>query len=144
MVSESSQAKAGPRRKLRLGMVGGGQGAFIGGVHRFAARLDGRYELVAGAFSSTAEKSKASGCELGLAAERCYGDFEEMAKREKRLKDGIDVVAIVTPNHVHFAGRQGVPRPRHPRHLRQAADDLARGCQEAGGPGREVGLRCSR
>ena len=102
MVSESSQAKAGPRRKLRLGMVGGGQGAFIGGVHRFAARLDGRYELVAGAFSSTAEKSKASGLELGLAAERCYGDFDEMAKREKRLKDGIDVVAIVTPNHVHF------------------------------------------
>ena len=82
MVSESSQAKAGPRRKLRLGMVGGGQGAFIGGVHRFAARLDGRYELVAGAFSSTAEKSKASGLELGLPAERCYGDFEEMAKRE--------------------------------------------------------------
>ena len=103
MVSESSQAKAGPRRKLRLGMVGGGQGAFIGGVHRFAARLDGRYELVAGAFSSTAEKSKASGLELGLPAERCYGDFEEMAKREKRLKDGIDVVAIVTPNHLHFA-----------------------------------------
>ncbi len=103
MVSESSQAKTGPRRKLRLGMVGGGQGAFIGGVHRFAARLDGRYELVAGAFSSTAEKSKASGLELGLPAERCYGDFEEMAKREKRLKDGIDVVAIVTPNHLHFA-----------------------------------------
>ncbi|MFZ1428369.1 MAG: Gfo/Idh/MocA family oxidoreductase [Geminicoccaceae bacterium] len=102
-MSESSQAKAGPRRKLRLGMVGGGQGAFIGGVHRFAARLDGRYELVAGAFSSTAEKSKASGLELGLPAERCYGDFEEMAKREKRLKDGIDVVAIVTPNHLHFA-----------------------------------------
>ena len=103
MVSESSQAKSGPRRKLRLGMVGGGQGAFIGGVHRIAARLDGRYELVAGAFSSTAEKSKASGAELGLAAERCYGDFDEMAKREKRRKDGIDVVAVVTPNHVHFA-----------------------------------------
>ena len=103
VVSESSQAKAGPRRKLRLGMVGGGQGAFIGGVHRIAARLDGRYELVAGAFSSTAEKSKASGRSWASAAERCYGDFEEMAKREKRRKDGIDVVAIVTPNHVHFA-----------------------------------------
>ncbi len=103
MVSESSQAKSGPRRKLRLGMVGGGQGAFIGGVHRIAARLDGRYELVAGAFSSTAEKSNASGAELGLAAERCYADFDEMAKREKRRKDGIDVVAVVTPNHVHFA-----------------------------------------
>ena len=89
MVSESAQAKSGPRRKLRLGMVGGGQGAFIGGVHRFAARMDGRYELVAGAFSATSEKSKSSGAELGLAAERCYGDFDEMAKREARLKDGV-------------------------------------------------------
>ena len=103
VVSESSQAKAGPRRRLRLGMVGGGQGAFIGGVHRIAARLDGRYELVAGAFSSTAEKSKASGEELGIDPTRCYGDFAEMAKREARRKDGIDVVAIVTPNNVHFA-----------------------------------------
>ena len=103
MVSESSQAKAGPRRRLRLGMVGGGQGAFIGGVHRIAARLDGRYELVAGALSSTPEKAKASGAELGLDPARCYGDFAEMAKREARRKDGIDAVAIVTPNHVHFA-----------------------------------------
>ena len=103
MVSESKQAKAGPRRKLRLGMVGGGQGAFIGGVHRIAARLDGRYELVAGAFSSTAEKSKASGDELGIDPARCYGDFAEMAKREARRKDGVDAVAIVTPNNVHFA-----------------------------------------
>ena len=102
VVSESSQAKAGPRRRLRLGMVGGGQGAFIGGVHRIAARLDGRYELVAGALSSTAEKSKASGVELGIDPARCYGDFAEMAKREARRKDGIDVVAIVTPNNVHF------------------------------------------
>jgi predicted dehydrogenase len=105
MVSESSQAKAGTRRKLRLGMVGGGQGAFIGAVHRMAARLDDRYELVAGAFSSTPEKSKASGAELGLDPSRCYGGFEEMAEREKARGggDGIDVVSIVTPNHVHFA-----------------------------------------
>ncbi|HEX6013043.1 MAG TPA: Gfo/Idh/MocA family oxidoreductase [Geminicoccaceae bacterium] len=104
MVSESSQAKTGARRKLRLGMVGGGQGAFIGAVHRMAARLDGRYELVAGAFSSTPEKSKASGAELGLEPSRCYGGFEEMAEREKgRGGDSIDVVSIVTPNHVHFA-----------------------------------------
>lgn len=103
MVGESTQAKAGPRRKLRLGMVGGGQGAFIGGVHRIAARLDGRYELVAGALASTPEKAKASGEELGLDPARCYGDFAEMAKREARRKDGIDAVAIVTPNHVHFA-----------------------------------------
>jgi predicted dehydrogenase len=105
MVGESSQAKAGTRRKLRLGMVGGGQGAFIGAVHRMAARLDDRYELVAGAFSSTPERSKASGAELGLEPSRCYGGFEEMAEREKARGngDGVDVVSIVTPNHVHFA-----------------------------------------
>ena len=102
MVGESTQATSGPRRKLRLGMVGGGQGAFIGAVHRIAARLDGRYELVAGALAATPEKSKASGAELGLDPVRCYGDFTEMAKREARRKDGIDAVAIVTPNHVHF------------------------------------------
>lgn len=102
MVSGSNSTEGGLRRRLRLGMVGGGAGAFIGAVHRMAARLDDRYELVAGALSSTAERSKASGAELGLAPERCYGDFVEMARREKRLKDGIDVVAVVTPNHVHY------------------------------------------
>ncbi|WP_222182101.1 Gfo/Idh/MocA family protein [Geminicoccus harenae] len=100
MVGESSQAKAG-RRRLRLGMVGGGQGAFIGAVHRLAARMDDRYELMAGAFSSTPEKSKASGAELGLPEARCYGSYAEMAQREARLKESVDVVAIVTPNHVH-------------------------------------------
>jgi predicted dehydrogenase len=103
MVGESTQASSGPRRKLRLGMVGGGQGAFIGAVHRIAARLDGRWELVAGALAATPEKARASGAELGLDPARCYGDFTEMAKREARRKDGIDAVAIVTPNHVHFA-----------------------------------------
>ncbi|SJZ88156.1 Gfo/Idh/MocA family protein [Consotaella salsifontis] len=87
---------------IRLGMVGGGEGAFIGAVHRIAARLDGDYELVAGAFSSDAERSKRSGAALGLAEDRCYGTFEEMARREKRLKDGVEAVAIVTPNHMHF------------------------------------------
>ena len=103
MVSESAQAKSGARRRLRLGMVGGGQGAFIGGVHRIAARLDDRYELVAGCFASTAEKSKASGIELGIDPARTYDDFEAMAKAEAGRDDGIDVVSIVTPNHVHFA-----------------------------------------
>jgi predicted dehydrogenase len=103
MVGESTQASSGARRRLRLGMVGGGQGAFIGAVHRIAARLDGRWELVAGALASTPEKAKASGAELGLDPARCYGDFTEMARREARRKDGIDAVAIVTPNHVHFA-----------------------------------------
>jgi predicted dehydrogenase len=102
MVGESSQAKSAARRRLRLGMVGGGQGAFIGGVHRIAARLDDRYELVAGCFSSTEERSKASAVELGVDPARAYASFAEMARREKRRKDGIDVVSIVTPNHVHF------------------------------------------
>ena len=73
----------------------------IGQVHRIAARLDGRFELVAGALSSTPEKALASGLEVGLAEDRIYGDFAEMAKREARLKDGIEAVAVVTPNHMH-------------------------------------------
>ncbi|MDU8942026.1 Gfo/Idh/MocA family protein [Ovoidimarina sediminis] len=87
--------------RIRLGMVGGGRDAFIGAVHRIAARLDDRFELVAGCFSSTPEKSRASGADLGLDPARVYDDFEEMAKREGRLKAGIEAVAIVTPNHMH-------------------------------------------
>jgi len=90
-------------RRIRLGMVGGGRDAFIGGVHRIASRIDDHYELVAGCFSSTAEKSAASGADLGLPEDRVYADFDAMAKREARLKEGIDAVAIVTPNHVHYA-----------------------------------------
>ncbi|MFT5065339.1 MAG: putative dehydrogenase [Reinekea sp.] len=89
--------------RIRLGMVGGGNDAFIGGVHRFASRLDDRYELVAGALSSTPEKARASGAALGLDPARTYDDFKAMAIREARLKDGIEAVAIVTPNHVHYA-----------------------------------------
>jgi predicted dehydrogenase len=84
-------------------MVGGGQGAFIGAVHRLAARMDDQYEFVAGALSSEPARAMASGAELGLAADRTYTDFREMAKTESRRKDGIEAVAIVTPNHVHFA-----------------------------------------
>lgn len=87
--------------RIRLGMVGGGNDAFIGGVHRIASRIDDRYELVAGALSSTPEKSQASGAALGLP--RIYDDFKSMAIREARLKNGIEAVAIVTPNHVHYA-----------------------------------------
>jgi len=90
-------------RPIRLGMVGGGNDAFIGGVHRIAARIDGRFQLVAGALSSTHEKAQASGRALGLDPSRTYGDFKAMAIREARLKDGIEAVAIVTPNHVHYA-----------------------------------------
>ena len=87
--------------RIRLGMVGGGNDAFIGGVHRIASRLDDRYELVAGALSSTPEKSRDSGEALGLP--RIYDDFKQMAQREARRKDGIEAVSIVTPNHVHYA-----------------------------------------
>ncbi len=88
-------------KTLKLGMVGGGQGAFIGAVHRIAARLDGRFELVAGALSSDKERARESGAELGLAADRVYVDFREMAEREAAREDGIDAVAIVTPNFLH-------------------------------------------
>lgn len=87
--------------RIRLGMVGGGKDAFIGAVHRIAARIDGEYDLVAGALSSTPEKSRDSGVALGLDANRCYGSFEEMAEAEAGREDGIEAVAIVTPNHVH-------------------------------------------
>lgn len=89
-------------RKLRYGMVGGGPGAFIGNVHRMAASLDGTMELVAGAFSSDPEKSRAQGKELGLTSERSYGSFTEMAEMEAAREDRIDFVSIVTPNHMHF------------------------------------------
>lgn len=88
-------------RKVKLGMVGGGQGAFIGGVHRFASRLDGKYELVAGALSSNPERAAASAVELGIAADRSYASYEDMATAEAARADGIDAVAIVTPNHMH-------------------------------------------
>jgi predicted dehydrogenase len=91
-------------RKIRMGMVGGGQGAFIGAVHRMAALLDGHIELVCGAFSSNPEKSKASGKAWYLPDNRVYGSFEEMINQEKLLPEGerMDFVAIVTPNHLHF------------------------------------------
>jgi predicted dehydrogenase len=99
----SASKSSGGNGPIRLGMVGGGQGAFIGGVHRIAARLDGEFSLVAGALSSDAERAKASAAELGIAPDRAYGSFEEMAKAEAKREDGIEAVAIVTPNHMHFA-----------------------------------------
>ncbi len=99
---EGRMEKARPTR-IRLGMVGGGRDAFIGAVHRMAARLDDHYELVAGAFSSTAEKSLASAVDLGIAADRAYADFRDMAEQEAAREDGIEAVSIVTPNHLHYA-----------------------------------------
>ena len=90
-------------RRLRLGMVGGGQGAFIGAVHRLAARMDDHYELVAGALSSDPERAVASALELGIDQGRAYTDYRQMAARERRLKNGAEVVSIVTPNHLHYA-----------------------------------------
>ncbi|MCH2095455.1 MAG: Gfo/Idh/MocA family oxidoreductase [Rhodobacteraceae bacterium] len=94
-----SHSRAG---RIRLGMVGGGRDAFIGAVHRIASRIDDHYELVAGCFSSTPEKSKASGADLGLDADRVYADFARMATAEAARADGIEAVAVVTPNHVHL------------------------------------------
>ena len=94
-------------------MVGGGRGAFIGAVHRMAARLDGHYEMVAGAFGSNPAHSIEDGLALGIARDRAYPDFQTMAAREAAREDGIDAVAIVTPNHLHFA---------------VAREFLARGC----------------
>jgi len=91
----------GSPRPIRLGMVGGGEGAFIGAVHRIAARLDGHYVLIAGALSASAEKARRSAAALGLAPERSYASFTEMARAEAARPDGIEAVAIVTPNHVH-------------------------------------------
>jgi predicted dehydrogenase len=98
MVSGTRELKSGP---VRLGMVGGGQGAFIGAVHRLAARMDGEYDFVAGALSADPKKAKASGQDLGLAPDRVYTDYKTMAKAESKRADGIEAVSIVTPNHVH-------------------------------------------
>ena len=89
------------QRRIRLGMVGGGQGAFIGAVHRIAARIDDEYALVAGALSSDPQRARDSGAALHLAPDRCYSDYRAMAQAEAARADGIEAVAIVTPNHLH-------------------------------------------
>lgn len=89
------------QKPLKLGMVGGGEGAFIGAVHRIAARIDNRFSLVAGALSSNADRALISGLALGLTEDRIYSDFKEMATQEAAREDGIDAVSIVTPNHMH-------------------------------------------
>ena len=90
--------------KLRLGMIGGGPGAFIGAIHRHAAALDGLYELTAGAFSSYADKSRAMGAQLGLAPARVYDSYQELIAQEMQRPEAerVQVISIVTPNHVHF------------------------------------------
>ncbi|WP_152046328.1 Gfo/Idh/MocA family protein [Aureimonas psammosilenae] len=100
MTIEASRADTAAGR-IRLGMVGGGQGAFIGAVHRIASRIDDRFELVAGALSSDPERARASAADLGIDPARAYGSFAEMAEAEAARPDGIEVVSIVTPNHMH-------------------------------------------
>jgi predicted dehydrogenase len=93
---------ASPQRKVRVGMIGGGPGAFIGGSHRIAMRLDDRYQLVAGVFSRNRDKSLAAARELGISEDRVYPDYETMAAREPEREDGVDAVAIVTPTDSHY------------------------------------------
>jgi predicted dehydrogenase len=94
--------KQAPKGRIRLGMVGGGEGAFIGAVHRIASRLDDEYVLVAGALSSTSEKAMRSGLAIGLDPARTYTDYHEMARKEAQREDGVEVVSIVTPNNEHL------------------------------------------
>jgi predicted dehydrogenase len=89
-------------RKLRMGMVGGGPGAFIGPVHKMAAELDGKIEMVAGAFSQSAERSRAAGESFGIAPDRAYASYQAMLAAESKRDDGIDFVVIATPNHLHL------------------------------------------
>ena len=101
MIEKSADAKAGA--KLRYGMVGGGQGAFIGDVHRKSIALDGLAEIAAGCFSRSAENSSATGKALGIDPDRCYKSFDEMAEGEAKRPDKIDFAVIVTPNNIHYA-----------------------------------------
>ena len=114
--SVTTGATAGGKpRRLRLGMVGGGEGAFIGAVHRIALRLDDHYELVAGALSADAARSHRSGAVLGLDPQRVYASYQDMARAECLRPDPIDAVVIVTPNHAEW------PQPgcwQHPGELR--------------------------
>ena len=89
------------KQKLKLGMVGGGRGAFIGGIHRIASRMDGDWDLVAGALSSDPDRAAASAADLGIDPSRSYASYSDMATAEAARADGIDAVAIVTPNHMH-------------------------------------------
>src|SRR6266436_3430947 len=102
-MTANSKDVDGKKRRLRLGMVGGGPGAFIGSVHRLAARMDDHFELVAAALTSDPERSRAAALDLHLPPDRAYGSFSEMAAAEAKRPDRIDAVSIVTPNHLHFA-----------------------------------------
>jgi predicted dehydrogenase len=111
MTTKGSKHNTNMPSRIRLGMVGGGEGAFIGAVHRIAARLDDHYELIAGALSATPKKAQRSGRALGIEADRIYSDYATMAQAEAARPDGIEVVAIVTPNHLHAPVAEVFLRP---------------------------------
>src|SRR5258708_3426725 len=102
-MTTDASTTATSNRRLRLGMVGGGPGGFIGAVHRIAARLDDRFQLVAAALSSNPEKSRKAAQDLHIPPDRAYATFADMAASESKRPDRIDAVSIVTPNHLHFA-----------------------------------------
>ena len=116
------------KRKLRMGMVGGGQGAFIGGVHRIAATLDQQVQLVAGCFSQDPANTRITGEQLYLDPARCYDTAEEMAVAEAKLPEDnrVDFVSIVTPNVSHFAIAKTFLDAGLPRCLRQTHDPHSR------------------
>src|SRR5580658_2285637 len=101
-ISEREKGSMAETRKLRMGMVGGGPGAFIGPVHKMAAELDGKIELVAGAFSQSAERSRAAGVSFGIDPARAYASYTQMMETESKRLDGIDFVVIATPNYLHL------------------------------------------
>jgi predicted dehydrogenase len=129
MTIEAASDK-GAAAPVRFGMIGGGEGAFIGAVHRIAARMDGRFVLVAGALSSTPDKALRSGRALGLDPARTYPDFETMIAAERARPDGIEAVAIVTPNHMHVpAARAALAAGLHVICDKPLADSLEAGLQ---------------
>jgi len=128
-------------RKLKMGMVGGGRGSFIGAVHARAAMLDGGVELVAGAFASTPERSRLSAQDFYITGERAYGTWEEMLEQERALPEGerIDFVSIVTPNHLHYPQAKAfveagfhVVLDKPMVHTSAQADDLVKAVEKAG------------
>ena len=128
-------------RKLKMGMVGGGRGSFIGSVHSRAAMLDGGVELVAGAFASTPERSRLSAQDFYITGERAYGTWEEMLEQERALPEGerIDFVSIVTPNHLHYPQAKAfveagfhVVLDKPMVHTSAQADDLVKAVEKAG------------
>src|SRR5260370_24516753 len=102
VMTANSQESGATKRRLRLGMVGGGPGAFIGSVHRLAARMDDHFELVAAALTSDPERSRAAAMDLHIAPDRAYGSFAEMAAAEGKRPDRNYAGSIVTPNTLHF------------------------------------------